>query len=480
MDKSLALVVPDRPGVLREVIRIFDEHEVFVQRISYNRVVDIHALFVDVWGTSDALAAAEEELRAWRFMPGQRNVGDVRLIELGLGDDLSLMDRILAFVNRLDLNITYIDIITNSAKSNKAQLGVYVTKQERLEQLLRDLRTVCDVRLVSKSNQPDMLDNNHFNLSFADGLTKRLGLTEEDQEEILINSNRLMQNLMHEGSDPYKPFEYINHLADAFAFYRGPAYGVATRVCRFKTSRGVDCVSIEPPVGSTTWILECDDRLLCIDGGYCCFEDELKKILIDLYPDWDQRRKELVITHGDEDHVGATDLFDRVYASGRVIDNFLFEKYGVVNWREQNPKSFPFVRIGNVLSNHRTPEFESMQCLGPESPMGEQEELLKRIDALEISPFFFEVWEGKGGHVRGETILIDREQRVCVSGDVFVNVHGETKPQAQFGALAPYLMTSVDSDPELARREREALFELLGNGTWQILGGHGGLYEWRG
>ena len=34
-------------------------------------------------------------------------------------------------------------------------------------------------------------------------------------------------------------------------------------------------------------------------------------------------------------------------------------------------------------------------------------------------------------------------------------------------------MTAVDTDPDLAAREREELFSILGAGEWQIFGGHG-------
>lgn len=102
-------------------------------------------------------------------------------------------------------------------------------------------------------------------------------------------------------------------------------------------------------MGSDTWVFECDDRLLCVDAGYSLTATELERILRDLYPQWDQVRKELMLTHGDTDHVGACDAFDRVYASGRTIDGFTFESMGIVNWREQNPFSFPYARIGSVL-----------------------------------------------------------------------------------------------------------------------------------
>lgn len=476
MDKSFALVLPDRPGALREVMRIFASHAVSVQRVSYNRVVDVHAAFLDVWGTADSLAGAEDELRAWRFLPGQRDVGEVRLLELCIEDDATILEAVLARVECHETNITYLDILTQSGNDNKALMGVYTEHPHQLDRLLEDLRPLCEVHVVPPNDQPNMLDNNHFNLSFAHGISKRLGLLAADEEEILINSNRIMQNLAHEGADPYKPFDYINQIAETFAFYRGPTFGAACRVTRFCTAAGAQCVCIEPPVGSTTWVLECDDRLLCVDAGYSCYVSGLEEVLRGLYPDWDERRRELVLTHGDTDHVGACELFDRVYASGRVIDNFMFESMGIVGWREQNVTSFPYMHIGNVLSGYRTPAYEHMVCLGEESPMGEQEELLRMIDTLEIAPFTFEVWEGKGGHVRGETMLIERNHRICVSGDIFVNVHGETKPQARFTKLAPYLMTSVDSVPELARKEREALFGLLEPGSWQVLGGHGGVF----
>jgi hypothetical protein len=80
--------------------------------------------------------------------------------------------------------------------------------------------------------------------------------------------------------------------------------------------------------------------------------------------------------------------------------------------------------------------------------------------------------------VKGETVLIDRVQRVCVSGDIFINIHGQTRSQRDFNLLAPFLMTSVDSVPDLERAERKFLFTLLDPGRWQILGGHGALLDY--
>lgn len=480
MEKSMVLVLPDRAGKLREVLRIFSENQVALLRISYNRVVDIHTLFVDVRGTSAALSRAEEELRAWRFMLGQRSTGEICLLEVRTNNDLSVLHTALDLINRNELNITYVDARVDDMHTEVAQIGVFAKKRARLSTLLKDLKAVCDVRVVPSAEHPPMLDNNHFSVSYARRLAQLLDLGLEDEETILINSNRIMQNLSRAEEDPFRPFTSIYQIGETTAAYRGEAFAKECRVTRLKTAAGLSCVCIEPPIGSDTWVFECSECLLCVDAGYRCYADELLGVLRGLYPDWDQQKKELVLTHGDIDHVGDCSLFDKVYASGRTIDGFMFESMGIVNWREQNPISLPYMRIGMVISGYRTPLFGDMVCLGEASPLGEQQELFRHIDTLNVDPLSFEVWEGKGGHVRGEIILIERTHMVCLSGDVFVNVHGETKPQARYNSLAPYLMTSVDSIPALAREERAEMFAMLGTGSWQIMGGHGAVLRWAG
>ena len=477
MEKSLTLVLPDRPGALREVAHLLAERHVSVLRANYNRVIDVHTLFLDVSGTKAHIERAEEELHALRLFPGERSLGEVHTLEFSLRDETGALEPLLALVERHGLNITQFDARSDGVADNTVRLSVHVDRREQVDALVEDASQLCPVRVLEPDQSFNVVDNSTFTINFAHELAGRLGLSEADEQILLVNSNRIMQNLMQTNADPYKPFDYISQVADALAQYRGVAYAKTCRVTRFVTAAGVRGVCVEPPVGSDTWVLECDDCLLCIDAGFACLSDELEQVLRSEYPDWDQRRRVLLLTHADIDHVGDCARFDEVYASGRVIDNFMFESLGVVSWREQDPYGMPYVFIGRILCGYKIPDYRRMRCLGEPSPFGEQRELLERIDTLEVPPFSFEVWEGKGGHVRGETMLIDRKQRVCVSGDVFVNVHGETKPQARYNALGPFLLTSVDSDPKLAREERMELFDLLDDGAWQILGGHGALYE---
>ena len=90
----------------------------------------------------------------------------------------------------------------------------------------------------------------------------------------------------------------------------------------------------------------------------------------------------------------------------------------------------------------------------------------------------FEVYEGAGGHLPGENILIDYKNKVVFSGDVFINLKGMTPEQTAYNKCAPVLMTSVDTDPAMCAAERRAMLERLGKGDWRIYGAHGAKYEY--
>ena len=85
----------------------------------------------------------------------------------------------------------------------------------------------------------------------------------------------------------------------------------------------------------------------------------------------------------------------------------------------------------------------------------------------------FEVFEGLGGHLPGEIVLIDYGNHIAFTGDVYINVHGLTPQQTQYNQYAPILMTSVDTDPKVCARERAAVMQRLGVGSWKIFGAHG-------
>ena len=100
-------------------------------------------------------------------------------------------------------------------------------------------------------------------------------------------------------------------------------------------------------------------------------------------------------------------------------------------------------------------------------------EPLTQIGFFDFEELHFEVYEGKGGHLPGETVLIDYSKHIALTGDIYINTHGLTAQQAEYNQYAPILMTSVDTDPKLCLEERGAIMQRLGVGNWQIFGAHG-------
>ena len=489
MRREFAVVLRDSEGAFLEVDRVFGELGLDIMRVSYNKIVDVHTCFVEVEGTAEALAAAERRLMELGLFPTQSRVGTVRLVEFEMPNAPGALRPALELIDRFRLNITYVNAHVvgegTPGEVQRVEMGLYVEDEGALGGFIEEAQRICPTHLVPYDKTTRILDNNLFYATFAREMRRRFDLTESDERGLMVSANRIVQNLERTGASPFAPFDYLRRFAIMVDENRGERYAGRLRASSFVTALGARGWSVEPPCGATTWVLECDEGLLVVDSGYALYRDELERALRELVDGWDERRHVLVLTHGDLDHAGCCDLFDEVWATERTRETFRLQHAGKPDWRARNPLHDPYLKITNRATLYEAPDPEPMRSLGSRSG-ADDAPLARALDeggrpmTLEMAPFSFEVWEGAGGHVAGETVLVDRSQRVCVSGDVFVNVHGETKVQRTFNSLAPFLMTSVDSVPALARAEREELFRMLGAGHWQVLGGHGALLEYDG
>jgi glyoxylase-like metal-dependent hydrolase (beta-lactamase superfamily II) len=164
-------------------------------------------------------------------------------------------------------------------------------------------------------------------------------------------------------------------------------------------------------------------------------------------------------------------MFDEILTSHRSAQCLRLEYEGLDGFREQNPLHKPYINMCKTLTMYRPVSSSRVTGLwGTEQPPTEP---LTYIGTFDFEELHFDVYEGQGGHLPGEVVLIDRQHRLVFTGDVFINVHGLTAEQAEYNQFAPILMTSVDTDPKLCAQQRKAILQLLGDGEWQIFGSHG-------
>ena len=160
-----------------------------------------------------------------------------------------------------------------------------------------------------------------------------------------------------------------------------------------------------------------------------------------------------------------------MYLSRKSRDSLLMERTSRGGFRERNPLHAPYIRICKALTSYRTAAPETLRVIGGVS--SPQAQPLETIGEWSFGTLRFQVLEGQGGHLPGELVLVERERNLVFTGDILVNIRELTAEQAHYNHYAPYLMTSVDTDPALCAAERKELPKLLGRGQWHIFGGHG-------
>ena len=466
--------MPDQIGAFLKASECFASLGINITRVSYNKAVDSHTLFIDADGEPDQLEKADRELEKIGYLQSGKNESSIVLLEFMLRDIPGSVTQILRLIQNYHLNISYISSQENGSSYQAFKMGLFVENEEKLRTFLRLAQEICPVRVLDYNHSERVLDNSIFYHSFVSGLMQLAGLPEENRDILLVNSNLVMQMLDEKGLSPFKTFESISRFAELLSRRRGGSF--SPRITKYTITEKTKITLIEPPCGSNTAILQSGEDTLFIDCGYALYKEEMLRIFRSLLPDYDQMKKRIFITHADVDHCGLLPLFDEIISSRKTKECLELEYRGENGYREQNPLHKPYISICKVLTAYQPADPQTISSRW-DIP-GVQEAPLEQMGFFNIGELHFEVYQGKGGHLPGETVLIDYEHKVAFTGDIYVNIHGMTREQAEYNKYAPVLMTSVDTDPALCAAERAAVLQRLGAGEWKIFGAHGAMKEY--
>ncbi len=468
MRETFTTTVPDSAGVLNRAAKCICENGGNITRLSYNRAIDLHTMFIEVEAEAERLDRIKEELKKLGYLSGSEYDGRVLLLEFTIEDEPGKMLPMTQLMEEYDFNISYINSMGDGSGYQKMKFGIFVENPEKVSRFLNDASKICGVRTLDYDSSEKILDNTVFYVSFADYLAKKMGLSHEVQRDIIINSNLIMQRTDEENNSPYKTFEYIGKFAEYVNRYKGESF--SPRIARYEL-KGVNILLIEPQCGSNTCVIEKDGKLLFADSGFRCYKEETLRVLREQIPGFDRMRKYELLTHPDVDHCGLWDIFDKVYVSLKSYENYRLENAGESNLREINPVHLPYIRLSKLLTGYEIPATSNMEVIG--GTLEELKEPLEHIGYVNFEGLEFKVYEGACGHTHGEIICIEESLKIAFTGDIYVNIKGFSPEQAEFNRVAPYLMSSVDQHPKIAALEREEFLKLLTPGKWLVFGGHG-------
>ena len=469
MKKTYVTSMPNHIGAFLKASKCFSALGINITRVSYNKAVDSHTLFIDAEGTEDLLKKADIELEKIGYLQSNANKTSVVLIEFCLEDVPGSVTSILTLINDFNFNISYISSQENGTDYQHFKMGLYVDDLDKISEFLTEAEKLCRVRVIDYNSSEKVYDNSIFYNTYVMGLSKTMGLSEEVSRELLVHVNLAMQTLDEQGLSPYRTFDSISKFAELLGASKGKAF--MPRISTHKISDNTEITLIEPPCGSNTIVIKSNDKVLFVDSGYACYSDEMLEVIKKIVPDFDTIKKTILVTHADVDHCGLLPIFDEVIASPKTALCLKNEYLGNDGYREKNPLHKPYINICKILTSYNPTSPEKITALW--NDVESLTEPLTQIGFFDFEELHFEVYEGKGGHLPGEIVLIDYAKHIAITGDVYINVHGLTPKQAEYNQYAPILMTSVDTDPKLCAEERKAVIDRLGVGKWQIFGAHG-------
>lgn len=469
MKKTYVTSMPDHIGAFLKASKCFSALGINITRVSYNKAVDSHTLFIDAEGTAEQLKTADTELEKIGYLQSNTTKTGIVLIEFCLRDIPGSVTDVLELISKFNFNISYISSQENGTDYQHFKMGLYVDDYDKISVFLKETEKICTARIIDYNSSEKIYDNSIFYNTFVMGLSQTMGLPTEISSKLLVHVNLAMQTLDEQGLSPYRTFDSISKFAELLGASKGNNFN--PRISTHKISDNTEIILIEPPCGSNTIIIKSNNNILFVDSGYACYRDEMLNVFKKILPGFEQMKKTILITHADVDHCGLLPLFDSVIASKKTADCLINEYEGKNGFRESNPLHKPYINICKILTSYKETEPDKITALWKDIP--DLSEPITQIGFFDFEELHFEVYEGKGGHLPGEIVLIDYSKNIAITGDIYINTHGLTAEQAEYNQYAPILMTSVDTDPKLCQEERRAIMQRLGVGQWQIFGAHG-------
>ena len=469
MKKTFTTNMQDKVGSFVKASKIVSELGLNITRVSYNKAVDTHTLFLEVEGDENQLKLASEKLAQNGFLYNELTSGKVVLIEFKLEDKPGVLVPVLDLIGKFNFNISYISSQANGLPHQNFRMGLFIENPDDLTEFLNKASLLCKLKIIDYDSTEKVLDNTVFYLNFANSISEKLKLDNKQKSRLIVNSNLIMETLGSTTRKAQKTFDYISRFADFAVNFKHEKF--KPRITCPLHSDKYDIIIIEPPCGSNTIIFSSDNGVLVVDGGFTCYKEETIEIIRSVISDFEKKEKALFLTHADVDHVGLVEYFDKIYATKETIENFVLESQSKPDFRENNPNHAPYVKISKILTSYKPINPKKLTAFDDRN--AEANKLLNKVCNFKIFGLNFTIYLGAGGHTKGETVFIEENLKVVLSGDLYINLNDLIIEQKTFNKIAPYLMTSVDTDKELANKERVELFNLVGGNNYLIIGSHG-------
>ena len=185
MKRTFATMMPDRIGAFLAANRCISNLGLNITRVSYNKAVDLHMLFIEVEGEEAMLDEAASRLVDMGYLGSENSQGGVVIVEFRLNDRPGTLLPVLELIHDHSFNISYISSHEDGSGFQSFKIGLFVDNPDRMSRFLHRVALLCDVRVLNHDRCGRMLDNTVFYLNFADDIASGAGLDEEGKKGLI-------------------------------------------------------------------------------------------------------------------------------------------------------------------------------------------------------------------------------------------------------------------------------------------------------
>jgi len=459
---SFIACMPDRPGALHRAAEIITRYEGNINRIQYDRRIDMHTVFFEVTAVPQAYEKIREELEKIGYL--QTSLQPVAFLKFHvyLPNCPGALFDLLNYITSSEANITLLDFDDRGQHPERLVVGLNIENPNMIDALLNQLKSGYRLEILEYDTTGEKLDDTVFYLRLAQKLRSILGSAEDAfLMRFLHDINHIAQELSNLRKDPIEVFENILKVRDCLNRTSGDNFYADVQRVRIRDDIELFC--FQPPCGGNVYFFDTPSERVMIDTGYGIYFQDIVNMLQHYGLGDLSRLKRIYITHADADHCGAAGCFPAPSYLNR--ETFLITRETSRAYGSSNQGCIleeVYTKIINLFSKFTPP---ANIVLFPEVSLSE--ETIERRGAFPIIARFrigdleFEALAGMGGHMHGEVFYLCPEEGLLFPEDAVINFKSLGPDRTEYNVLADYLMTSVNVDSRLAREERKALLSLI-------------------
>ncbi len=471
MTRIFTTKTPDKPGAFMRACKVIMDHNGNIVRVSYNKGVN---LFIEVSATEDELNAIDKELVDISYVDDAPPEPTILVMSVRITDVPGALYPVLKVIDKYNVNISYLNSSADMKGYQDFNIGMVVDNPGVSKKILDEVAELYALDVQDYNGNDADLDNTVFYIRLANGIQKLFRFEDEKVKQFITEASKVSNTLKARGEDPMVAFENVKKIANFIAFNRDLNFHA--KIQQIELTKDTTLHIIEPPCGSNMYILRNMDDLLFIDTGLGIYTDELMLELRELFPAFYSMNKTVLVTHADPDHCGLLSELDdvKIVVTKKTAERLYVRDASYDDKR--SAESLVYDALARIVTDYIPPKKEYLEIIGD----GNGQDNLTKIKDLRFGDLDLEIYEGKGGHMPGETIILCREPKLLFTGDIYVNSKHLTPEMEDFNKILPFLQTHVEANPDILpgiRTRLGMLMDEVGRKGMIVCAGHGAVQK---